>query len=504
MSDRRVRKKRKTTAFSGRPIRFKTNNSPLHVLKLILSARWSLPAGISTLFLMVYVFVYSSDFLILLNPLDALESLTFSQSGAGVEDIRSDNIELFKANIGIGLYVCVLIYSLFFLRPIIKVLIANPHLVLIVSLLLFGMQYSVNPEQVFFSVVQIGIGILIALLYAIKATNNERWDRAFCMTILFPLFLIHLYSMMLFFTNGLEVIDFVEGSARFGGLPGNPNQAGASAVIGVWTSFYLLLSRTNGRLTDAYCVLALCLFVFTIVMSGSGTALTVSIAVVALLIWLKFLTLFKSKVKRAVYIISGVLVMTLLIGFTMISSSTEELTESFTSSLGKQSDFTGRTVLWEIAVAAIEEKPLLGWSYDQHETVQENRKYELPSGLGHFHNGFLDTAVAGGLLLLLVVIWNMFSYIKNCIRAWATKEHLYGFIGPVVVLVLMNLSEYSLLRPLNVVFQFYLCAYFLLLFSVMSKSEAAGTLPQTIVTYKPRKKHSGHKRSSRRGVKYRF
>lgn len=505
MSDKRVRRKRKAAVFNGEPFRFKTNHSLFHSLKRIFSTSWSLPKSISTLLLMVYIFVYSSDFLVLLNPLDALESLTFTHSGAGVEDIRSDNIELLKANVGIGIYVCVLVYSLFFIRTIVRVLIANPHLVLIVSLLLYGMRYSINPEQVFFSVVQIGIGFLIALLYAINTTGRERWDRAFCLTFLFPLCLVHLCSLVIFFANGLDVIDFVEGSARFGGLPGNPNQAGASAVIGVWISLYLLLSGKNGRLINVYCITALCLFVFTIAMAGSGTAITVSLAVVALLIWLKFLTQFKSKGKRTIYILLGVLVMSLLVGFTMITSSTEELTESFTSSLGKQSNFTGRTELWEIAIAAIEEKPLLGWSFDQHETVQENRKYELPFELTHFHNGFLDTAVAGGLLLLVVVVWNICSYIKYCFEVQVGNDLLYGLIGPVVVLVLMNLSEYSLLRPLNVVFQFYLCAYFLLLISVMFKIENTNILLQTPDRLNPKKMNRySLRRRTRGGVKYRF
>lgn|GEM_PF-1594762 len=503
MAENRTRRRRKKTVFDGGAVTFNTSSSPLQVFKNIVNARWRLPAGISSLLLMVYVFIYSSDFLILLNPVDALASLQFTASGGGTDDARSDQIEEFKATLGIGIYIFVLLYSVFFLKTIVKTLVAHPHILLIIAVLLYGTTVSVNPQQVFFSTVQIGIGILIAIVYATQHSGSDRWDRKFCLTILFPVFLVHLYSFVLFFANELSVIEFAEGSARYGGLPGNPNVAGASAVLGVWSSLYILLGGGNSRAIKIYCSLALCLFAFTIVMSGSGTSITVSIAIIAMLIWLKFLTLFRSSVKRVVYVGSGVLVMFSLVGFILVNDATEELTETFTSSLGKRTDLTGRTELWEIAAAAIEERPFLGWSFDQHETVQENRKYVIPQDLGHFHNGFLDTAVAGGLVLLALVLWNMIGYVRNCFKTRGDTSFMYGFVGPVVILVLMNLSEYSLLRPLSVLFEFYLCAYFLLVMSRLAEEEAGG--PVAIAPdARPVKIKSDRKRTSKGGVRYRF
>jgi len=503
VADKRTRRRKKKTVFDGGAVTFNTSSSPLQVFKNIVNARWRLPAGISTLLLMVYVFIYSSDFLILLNPLNALESLTFTSSGGGTDDVRNDEIEAFKANLGIGIYVFVLLYSVFFLKTIVKTLIAHPHILLIIAVLLYGTTVSVNPQQVFFSTVQVGIGILIAIVYAIQHSSAEGWDRRFCLTILFPVFLVHLYSLVLFFANGLSVIEFLEGSARFGGLPGNPNVAGASAVLGVWSSLYVILGGGNSRAIKIYCSLALCLFAFTIVMSGSATSITVSIAVVAMMIWLKFLTLFRSALKRVAYIGFGGLVMFTLVGVILVNDATEELTETFTSSLGKQTDLTGRTELWDIAAAAIEERPFLGWSVDQHETVQENRKYVIPQDLGHFHNGFLDTAVAGGLVLLALVLWNMVGYVRNCFKTRVNTRFVYGFVGPVVILVLMNLSEYSLLRPLSVLFEFYLCAYFLLVMSRLAAEESGAPVAMA-PDARPVKVKSDRKRTSKGGVRYRF
>ena len=504
MSDKKRKRKRRSALLDGRPILFNTKKNPVSIFKRIFSSNWRMPTQISAIFVIAYIFVYSSNFSILLNPLDAFDNLIFSTTGGGVIDIRSDEVEVLKANIGIGIYISVFLYTLFFLKPVVKILFSLPHLIMIILLLLFGMRYSDNPQEVFFSVVQIGVGILIAIHYAEYVSKKDRWDRIFCFTILFPLFAVHFVSFFMFIFNNLDVFEFIDRSKRYGGLPGNPNVAGASAVIGLWSVLYLLLDRKNGILVDLYCVAGLFLFVFTIVVSGSATSLTVSLALVLVMIWLKFLSLFKDPKKKVTFVLSGILVLCLLVGYALISSSTENITETFTSSLGKESNFTGRAELWAIAIDAIIERPILGWSYDQHETVLGDKRFELPFGLAHFHNGFLDTAVAGGLLLLVAVIFNIYSYVKYYFKACVNDKHLSGIICPLIILILMNFSEYSLLRPLNVIFQFYLCAYFLILFTSMRENNVLKNSISANSDYKDSVKRKRRKKSAAGGVRYRF
>ena len=504
MSDKKRKRKRRSALLDGRPIVFNKNKDPVSIFKRIFSSNWRMPTQISAIFVIAYIFVYSSDFLILLNPLDALDSLNFSTTGGGVSDIRSDEVEVLKANIGIGIYISVLLYTLFFLKPVVKTLFSLPHLILIILLLLFGMRYSDNPQEVFFSVVQIGIGILIAIHYAEYVSKKNRWDRIFCFTILFPLFAVHFLSFIIFIFNSLDIFEYISRSKRYGGLPGNPNVAGGSAVIGIWSVLYVLLDRKNGFLVDLYCVASLFLFVFTIAVSGSATALIVSTTLVAIMIWLKFLSLFQNPKKKATFVLSGILALSLIVGYALITSSTENITETLTSSLGKESNFTGRAELWVIAIDAIIERPLLGWSYDQHETVLGDRRFKLPFELAHFHNGFLDTAVAGGLLLLAAVFFNIYTYVKYYFKACVNDKHLSGIICPLIILILLNFSEYSLLRPLNVIFQFYLCAYFLILFTSMREKNVTNIPISVNSNYRDSLKRNRRKMSAAGGVRYRF
>lgn len=69
----------------------------------------------------------------------------------------------------------------------------------------------------------------------------------------------------------------------------------------------------------------------------------------------------------------------------------------FTSLLGRDAGFTGRSLLWEQALELIKQKPLLGWGNDP-EIIQ------IWGGYFSSHNQLLDIAARGGLLTLFLYI----------------------------------------------------------------------------------------------------
>jgi len=131
-----------------------------------------------------------------------------------------------------------------------------------------------------------------------------------------------------------------------------------------------------------------------------------------------------------------------------------ELFLVFTGSLGKDASLTGRTDLWDIAKDAIAQRPLLGWSFDSHTSVMAEREYEVP--YNHYHNGFLDTVIEGGMLLMCVVLYNFGRYVTHFLKLFRQTNHVYPLVVPFIMIIILNMSEYSLLRPLSVVWQLYI------------------------------------------------
>lgn len=83
--------------------------------------------------------------------------------------------------------------------------------------------------------------------------------------------------------------------------------------------------------------------------------------------------------------------------FIIVLGDSNPLVADFTSLLGRDAGFTGRSLLWEQALELIKQKPLLGWGNDP-EIIQ------IWGGYFSTHNQLLDIAARGGLLTLFLYI----------------------------------------------------------------------------------------------------
>ena len=102
-----------------------------------------------------------------------------------------------------------------------------------------------------------------------------------------------------------------------------------------------------------------------------------------------------------------------------------------TEGVGKDVTLTGRTEIWEVALAAIEHRPVLGWSYDSHQSVFDDPSYTVP--YTQYHNGFLDTLVAGGAVLMLVLGVHVRAFLGRVRRVAATGALVYPLAFGLVV-----------------------------------------------------------------------
>ena len=111
---------------------------------------------------------------------------------------------------------------------------------------------------------------------------------------------------------------------------------------------------------------------------------------------------------------------------------------------GADDALSGRPEIWALGLTAVADRPI-GWSFDLLRTYWDNHGHlEL---FPHFHNGFLDIAVKGGLLaeaLLVFLIIRMFIAIKNVETVDITMYKV--FLSFFISLMIYNLVETALDR----------------------------------------------------------
>jgi len=149
------------------------------------------------------------------------------------------------------------------------------------------------------------------------------------------------------------------------------------------------------------------------------------------------------------------------------SSTVGDLFLLFTDSLGKDTTLTGRTHIWSVAREAIAVQPFFGWGYDSHASVMASGAYQV--NYGYYHNGFLDTMVSGGVVLLLIVLYNLTCFARGFFLGFTSDPDLFPMLVPLIMLLVFNLSEYSLLRPNNPIWGVYVLVFVILTFHRQGK-----------------------------------
>lgn len=117
----------------------------------------------------------------------------------------------------------------------------------------------------------------------------------------------------------------------------------------------------------------------------------------------------------------------------------QELLEAFTSAIGRDASFTGRTDIWAAAIAAIGEKPFTGWSFDSHLEIITNTALRFDT----YHNGYLDIMVSGGvgaLVLFVFFIAQYFTRMKN-----SEPSFIILFLPISIAILIHNVFEAGIL-----------------------------------------------------------
>lgn len=263
---------------------------------------------------------------------------------------------------------------------------------------------SIFSDEIFTSINRgihlFGLG-LVAISTGIWA-NSQNFKRDI-ISILFWLFsILSIFSLVfVIFLPQYGLIDpnlsIIQ--SRWNGITTNPNWLGMVAFVSIWVCL-AWMSRTSFSKGHIIAIGILFLNVILLIGSDSRTSMISSI-----LLFVGFYLFHGKSVISSSAVIRKSIILLLLgtifsIFFYFIFT---EFIENITKTRqGAENALSGRPQIWLMGVEAFLNRPL-GWGYDNLATYWNNG-HQYFERFTHFHNGFLDVAVKGGIFALLMLV----------------------------------------------------------------------------------------------------
>lgn len=272
-------------------------------------------------------------------------------------------------------------------------------------------------------------------------------------------------------SRGIVHSDWAEGeifSERWVGITNHPNLLGAICVVAVWAALTMLIVDRRA-LTKALSFTAFALSAICLKGSDSRTAV-VGVAVLLATMMLVPPSATLTERARRGYFWTRLIVITLGACIALFLKSGGLQTRS-----GAQDALSARPLIWRAGIDAILNRPW-GWSFDLSRTYWMHNIAR--QSFYHFHNGYLDIAVRGGifeLALFIIILTRMYV----CFRG--LRAYDYGAYRALIMLyacnIVYNFAETSFDRESimwSVMAVSWICAEWRYSFC---KSAASGTIP---------------------------
>jgi exopolysaccharide production protein ExoQ len=312
-------------------------------------------------------------------------------------------------------------------------------------LVLFGLLsiiWSEQPAQSARAVPQIAITVLAAIMFAqgLQARSFIAISMyAFIASIVANLYLPHIF--------------------------GSKNQVGLTLALIMLSSFWVMLDKQQPKLSRTIALLA---FLGTPSMlvdaSSQGAVLAGGLALLTSLI--PFLLRRLHSTTRSFLIGSGVLVVIVALGIALLGI--DNLSAVLLESIGKDSSFTGRTLLWSNATNIIADHPFgLGlqafWVEANEDAVRFWETFYITSHSGfHFHDLWLETGVELGLVGILIAAGTTLVVFISIWR-WVLRDpcpESCFFLGFATFIVSRTIGEVELYGQFSLTSMIFMAAYY--------------------------------------------
>jgi exopolysaccharide production protein ExoQ len=193
-------------------------------------------------------------------------------------------------------------------------------------------------------------------------------------------------------------------------------------------------------------------------MTGSRTGAVCAFAVLVVGLTLRIVP----KLSRgAAFIMSSAGVICVAISIYLLSSDLQHLLFV----LGNDGTLTGRTKIWQGAIHAIGKRPLLGYGYSafwiglKGEAVQTilETKWLVPAA----HNGWLDLLLQLGVVGVMLFLFSLLRALSTAGAAlrYARGEAAEWCAGILLLTILYNIDESSLMIPIELLWVMYVLAF---------------------------------------------
>ncbi len=322
-----------------------------------------------------------------------------------------------------------------------------PYIVFLL-LAMFSILWSAIPVKVLINVGHYsGLWLAIICLVCFWKTNDVN---PFSLIARLCTLIVLIDLLTAFLLPGLGISQI---NGRWQGLSGNPNTLGLFAMVGIWAllSENLLHGLTRSSLTIGSAIILLA----GLVLAGSMTSILLTGLLFPLLILWAFRPERKGYFFRFRYLI---VVWSVSLVFAIVWSFRPELLtiEGSLALIGRNTSFTGRTDLWEQAWQLIAQKPWLGWGMDSNISSLER----LTTASKQFHNGYLDLAVRGGIIILVILCMMVFYMILSGVKGIrAGRPAIRYWLVLLLLILIHNLTEASLMRETHFLWLMFLTAY---------------------------------------------
>ncbi|RUM94936.1 MAG: hypothetical protein DSZ28_00635 [Thiothrix sp.] len=343
------------------------------------------------------------------------------------------------------LYIRLAIYALALYPFIVKPQVHFPWLVKRWPFLLMlvyvpaSLLWSAYPSGVIESSIHLvggALGAFTASIYFYK--HHDRIFAYFSIIFAIPV-LVSLATVFALPDIGLQNFQWEE-VVRWRGATGNANTLGRISAIAIWVNTISLLNNWENKKHRVFHIAIIGASIITLIGSDSKTSLALALLLVALVFLLPQILGRNTKKKKKIKVLLGYLLL-VLVSFSLIfSNSFSPDKQAALSKVGRDNTYSGRTYIWEDASALINMKPITGWSFDGRRSAFD----EIDIGVPHFHNGYLDFLVRGGMAGFLILMALITRTAWRVYRKSRSRPHVYPHLAAFLLIILIyNLSEVS-------------------------------------------------------------
>lgn len=230
---------------------------------------------------------------------------------------------------------------------------------------------------------------------------------------------------------------------RWIGVTSASNGLGVTAMIAVWASVMRVFSESCLTVKLVHVMVISGAFV-CLHGADSKMAMVISGAIVAAIPFFKWLTIsWRMSPMKAMLMCTGMLLPFIILHY--VINADISFTQMLFSSIGRDSTFTGRTSIWVTGLEIVAANPV--WGVGFQETVV-HKGVEI----GHFHNGYLDLAVRGGVVGVSLLLIVLVLAIIRTLRIYRHDSYMgLGLLSLLMMIMIHNLTEGSFGKGLTTI-----------------------------------------------------